>query len=154
MFNIQDLEAKDNAELRAIAESMGLKKAVEENREENLYYILDSQADNAGKAAIERAPRQQKEAKRGPGRPPKATNKNKQASEPQAQAATQTSAENQDAKKQNKTGKKSRQKQENTPETQDATTPPSAISRKTAGASPWPPVGPTAPLPPRSPWRA
>ena len=120
MFNIQDLEAKDNAELRAIAESMGLKKAVEENREENLYYILDSQADNAGKAAIERAPRQQKEAKRGPGRPPKATNKNKQASEPQAQAATQTSAENQDAKKQNKTGKKSRQKQENTPETQDA----------------------------------
>ncbi len=71
MFNIQDLEAKDNAELRAIAESMGLKKASDENREQNLYYILDSQAEIAGKAAGERTPRQPKEPKRGPGRPPK-----------------------------------------------------------------------------------
>lgn len=77
MFNIQELEAKDNAELRAIAESMGLKKATDENREQNLYYILDSQAENAGKAAIERAPRQPKEGKRGPGRPPKSANKPK-----------------------------------------------------------------------------
>ena len=61
MYNLQDLEAKDNAELRAIAESMGLKKATDEQREENLYYILDRQADNAGKAAGENPQKQNRE---------------------------------------------------------------------------------------------
>ena len=82
MYNLQELEAKDNAELRAIAESMGLKKASEEQREENLYYILDRQADNAGKAAGENPQRQNREQRQ----------QNRQKSQKQKQAAESKSA--------------------------------------------------------------
>ena len=75
MYNISELESMDDATLKQVAESLGLKKVKLENRQEVIFDILDEQAIN--KAAADAA------------KPPK-----KKRGRPAASAVNQSSAEN------------------------------------------------------------
>lgn len=65
MYNISDLNAMSDTELKTIAESMGLKKANPSQKDELIYRILDQQAiDHAASAADKKAAGRQPRAKR------------------------------------------------------------------------------------------
>ncbi len=63
MYNIADLNAMGDNELKSIAESMGLKKIDLSHKDELVYSILDQQAIDHAANAAERKPRQQKNKK-------------------------------------------------------------------------------------------
>ena len=65
MYNISDLNAMSDTELKTIAESMGLKKVDPTQKDELIYRILDQQAiDHAASAAEKKANVRQPRAKR------------------------------------------------------------------------------------------
>lgn len=65
MYNISDLNAMSDTELKTIAESMGLKKVDPTQKDELIYRILDQQAiDHAASAAEKKANVRQPHAKR------------------------------------------------------------------------------------------
>ncbi len=65
MYNISDLNAMSDTELKTIAESMGLKKVDPTQKDELIYRILDQQAiDHAASAAEKKANARQPRAKR------------------------------------------------------------------------------------------
>ncbi len=63
MYNISDLGAMSDDELKGVAESMGLKKINIADRDDTMYKILDQQAIDMAANATERKRRQPKEAK-------------------------------------------------------------------------------------------
>ncbi len=106
MFNISDLTAMSDEQLKSVAESMGLKKIDPSQKDELIYRILDQQAEthaaNAAEKRNQRTPRQRKEKKAEAtntetaqptprrGRPPKSSAEQPKAEESQNQAKAET----------------------------------------------------------------
>lgn len=84
MYNISDLSAMSDDELKSIADSMGLKKINLSDRDDTVYKILDQQAIDMAASASERKRRQPKEAK--PKTPKQPSKKAAKESEIQADA--------------------------------------------------------------------
>ena len=73
MYSIHELEAMAPADVVAIAQSMGLKKASQDDVETSIYYILDNQATATAKAEASKVSVRKNEGKR-PGRKKKSDN--------------------------------------------------------------------------------
>lgn len=64
MYNIAELNSKEDSELKAIAESMGLKKINSIDRDDLIYKILDEQAINSSKASVANASEKKKRGRK------------------------------------------------------------------------------------------
>lgn len=64
MYNIAELNSKEDSELKAIAESMGLKKISSIDRDDLIYKILDEQAINSSKASVANASEKKKRGRK------------------------------------------------------------------------------------------
>lgn len=64
MYNIAELNSKEDSELKAIAESMGLKKINSIDRDDLIYKILDEQAINSSKASVANATEKKKRGRK------------------------------------------------------------------------------------------
>lgn len=84
MYNISDLNAMSNQELKTIAESMGLKKIDPSKKDELIYRILDEQAISMASASSEKKKRVEKESK--PKKDKKATSNNDKEKTPKKKA--------------------------------------------------------------------
>ena len=56
MYNIHELSAMDDDQLRQVAESMGIKKFNPDNRQNIIYDILDNQAINVASTSAGNLP--------------------------------------------------------------------------------------------------
>ena len=63
MYNISDLNAMSESELKSIAESMGMKKIDSTPKDDLIYRILDQQAIDMAASATEKKRRATKESK-------------------------------------------------------------------------------------------
>ncbi len=63
MYNISELNAMSDAELKGVADSMGLKKVDLADRDGTVYRILDQQAIDLASSASEKKKRAPKEPK-------------------------------------------------------------------------------------------
>ena len=64
MYNIEELNSKEDSELKAIAESMGIKKINSIDRDDLIYRILDEQAINSSKASVANAVEKKKRGRK------------------------------------------------------------------------------------------
>ena len=64
MYNIEELNSKEDSELKAIAESMGIKKIGSIDRDDLIYRILDEQAINSSKASVANATEKKKRGRK------------------------------------------------------------------------------------------
>lgn len=64
MYNIAELNSKDELELKSIAESMGLKKLNSIDKDELIYRILDQQAIDSSKASVAKSSDKKKKTKK------------------------------------------------------------------------------------------
>ena len=63
MYNINELAAMDDANLQAVAQSMGIKKFDPAKRQETIYQILDKQAEDHAAASTSTAKTEKKQKK-------------------------------------------------------------------------------------------
>lgn len=64
MYNIAELSSKEELELKAIAESMGLKKINSIDKDELIYKILDQQAIDSSKASVAKSAEKKKRGRK------------------------------------------------------------------------------------------
>ena len=64
MYNIEELNSKEDSELKSIAESMGIKKINSIDRDDLIYRILDEQAINSSKASVANAVEKKKRGRK------------------------------------------------------------------------------------------
>lgn len=64
MYNIAELSSKEELELKAIAESMGLKKINSIDKDELIYKILDQQAIDSSKASVAKSTEKKKRGRK------------------------------------------------------------------------------------------
>lgn len=77
MYNIEELNSKEDLELKAIAESMGIKKINSIDRDDLIYRILDEQAINSSKASVANATEKKKRGRKPAKKTTSAENKEK-----------------------------------------------------------------------------
>lgn len=77
MYNIEELNSKEDLELKAIAESMGIKKINSIDRDDLIYRILDEQAINSSKASVANATEKKKRGRKPTKKTTSAENKEK-----------------------------------------------------------------------------
>ncbi len=77
MYNIEELNSKEDLELKTIAESMGIKKINSIDRDDLIYRILDEQAINSSKASVANATEKKKRGRKPAKKTTSAENKEK-----------------------------------------------------------------------------
>lgn len=157
MYNISELNEMGDAELKAVAENMGLKKVDPSQKEELIYRILDQQAVDRASAGAERRrasdgqdeqPEQKKRTRRkkddtqaAPEKPAKATKATKggktakKAAEAPAEAATETEEATSEAPRKRR-GRPSKKELEERNDTETAPAPAPAVETEAPAPQP------------------
>lgn len=99
MYNISDLNAMSDTELKNVAESMGLKKIDLSDKDETVYRILDQQAIDMAASAADKSRRAPKEQKSKRGKAPKKDDQPADGAAPEAGVAAKTPAKAKNAAK-------------------------------------------------------
>lgn len=99
MYNISDLNAMSDTELKNVAESMGLKKIDLSDKDETVYRILDQQAIDMAASAADKSRRAPKEQKSKRAKAPKKEDQSADGTAPEAGVAAKTPAKAKNAAK-------------------------------------------------------